>query len=269
MRGRSHPKVASMMADAREDLLAFCSFPVAHWKKIWWTNPLERLNRGQAPHRRRRRLPRPRRPAAPGRSRPGRGPRRVGRHRPPPPVRRLHDPPRAMTTPTNQEVDTPSYSRHDQPTDPHGVEKLHHSAGRHCGPASRRPRPTWTNHHRRLPPTVQHSHWEVDAAARPVPAAEAHLPTTVVHCTAVQLVVGGGDVSPGGRHPSSGCPASTWQARGGRRRLRPDVAAHEVDRGGAGAAAGGAPLIGRLRVEDRHRAEGRQEPRPSRVRPVE
>jgi putative transposase len=39
------PKVEQMMRDAREDLLAFTAFPVAHWKKIWSTNPLERLNR--------------------------------------------------------------------------------------------------------------------------------------------------------------------------------------------------------------------------------
>jgi putative transposase len=45
MLARSHPKVAAMMHDAREDLLAFTSFPVAHWKKIWSTNPLERLNK--------------------------------------------------------------------------------------------------------------------------------------------------------------------------------------------------------------------------------
>jgi putative transposase len=30
--------------DAAEDLLAFTSFPQAHWRKIWSTNPLERLN---------------------------------------------------------------------------------------------------------------------------------------------------------------------------------------------------------------------------------
>jgi putative transposase len=42
---RSHPKVAAMLTDAREDLLAFTGFPVAHWKKIWSTNPLERLNK--------------------------------------------------------------------------------------------------------------------------------------------------------------------------------------------------------------------------------
>ena len=30
---------------AEEDLLAFTGFPVAHWKKVWSTNPLERLNK--------------------------------------------------------------------------------------------------------------------------------------------------------------------------------------------------------------------------------
>ena len=33
-----------MLSDAAEDLLAFTSFPQAHWRKIWSTNPLERLN---------------------------------------------------------------------------------------------------------------------------------------------------------------------------------------------------------------------------------
>jgi putative transposase len=39
------PAVATMLADAREDLTAFASFPVAHWRKLWSTNPLERLNK--------------------------------------------------------------------------------------------------------------------------------------------------------------------------------------------------------------------------------
>ena len=39
------PQVATMLADAREDLTAFTSFPVAHWRKLWSTNPLERLNK--------------------------------------------------------------------------------------------------------------------------------------------------------------------------------------------------------------------------------
>ncbi|HEX7277803.1 MAG TPA: IS256 family transposase [Acidimicrobiales bacterium] len=38
------PQVAAMLADAAEDLLAFCAFPQAHWRKIWSTNPLERIN---------------------------------------------------------------------------------------------------------------------------------------------------------------------------------------------------------------------------------
>ena len=45
MLGRQFPKVEAMLRDADDDLLAFTDFPVAHWKKIWSTNPLERLNK--------------------------------------------------------------------------------------------------------------------------------------------------------------------------------------------------------------------------------
>ena len=45
MLGRQLPKVEAMLRDAAEDLLAFTGFPVGHWKKIWSTNPLERLNK--------------------------------------------------------------------------------------------------------------------------------------------------------------------------------------------------------------------------------
>ena len=38
------PDVSLMLTDAREDILAFTGFPQAHWRKIWSTNPLERLN---------------------------------------------------------------------------------------------------------------------------------------------------------------------------------------------------------------------------------
>jgi putative transposase len=38
------PAVAVMLETATEDLLAFAAFPQAHWRKIWSTNPLERLN---------------------------------------------------------------------------------------------------------------------------------------------------------------------------------------------------------------------------------
>src|ERR1700680_3155739 len=34
-----------MLTDARDDLLAFAVFPLEHWRKIWSTNPLERLHR--------------------------------------------------------------------------------------------------------------------------------------------------------------------------------------------------------------------------------
>ena len=34
------PAVATMLADAKEDLTAFASFPPAHWAKVWSTNPL-------------------------------------------------------------------------------------------------------------------------------------------------------------------------------------------------------------------------------------
>jgi transposase-like protein len=39
------PVVAAMLRDAREDVTAFAAFPFAHWKKIWSTNPLERVNK--------------------------------------------------------------------------------------------------------------------------------------------------------------------------------------------------------------------------------
>jgi len=45
MLGRQSTKVESMLRDAATDLLAFTSFPASHWKKIWSTNPLERLNK--------------------------------------------------------------------------------------------------------------------------------------------------------------------------------------------------------------------------------
>ena len=39
------PKVAAMLADAEEDILAFYGFPPAHWSKLRSTNPLERFNK--------------------------------------------------------------------------------------------------------------------------------------------------------------------------------------------------------------------------------
>ena len=37
--------VVAMLVDARDDLLAFSAFPLEHWRKVWSTNPLERVHR--------------------------------------------------------------------------------------------------------------------------------------------------------------------------------------------------------------------------------
>lgn len=39
------PKIAELLLEAEEDLLAFYRFPEAHWPKLRSTNPLERVNR--------------------------------------------------------------------------------------------------------------------------------------------------------------------------------------------------------------------------------
>jgi transposase-like protein len=38
------PKATELMNEAREDVLAFRHFPQPHWKKVWSTNLLERVN---------------------------------------------------------------------------------------------------------------------------------------------------------------------------------------------------------------------------------
>jgi putative transposase len=45
MLGRQFPKVETMLHEAADDITAFAAFPLGHWKKIWSTNPLERLNK--------------------------------------------------------------------------------------------------------------------------------------------------------------------------------------------------------------------------------
>jgi putative transposase len=39
------PAVAELLRDAKADITAFADFPEAHWRKVWSTNPLERLNK--------------------------------------------------------------------------------------------------------------------------------------------------------------------------------------------------------------------------------
>src|SRR6187397_2239375 len=43
--GRQFPTVETMLRDAATDITAFAAFPQAHWRKIWSTNPLERVNK--------------------------------------------------------------------------------------------------------------------------------------------------------------------------------------------------------------------------------
>jgi putative transposase len=43
--GRQFPAVDTMLRDAASDICAFAAFPQAHWRKIWSTNPLERVNK--------------------------------------------------------------------------------------------------------------------------------------------------------------------------------------------------------------------------------
>src|SRR5688500_7654752 len=39
------PAVAAMLSEAKADVTAFAAFPFSHWRKIWSTNPLERVNK--------------------------------------------------------------------------------------------------------------------------------------------------------------------------------------------------------------------------------
>ncbi len=39
------PAVADLLDDAESDVTAYAAFPRAHWRKLWSTNPLERLHR--------------------------------------------------------------------------------------------------------------------------------------------------------------------------------------------------------------------------------
>jgi putative transposase len=43
--GPQFPDVVAMLVNARDDLLAFSAFPLEHWRKLWSTNPLERVHR--------------------------------------------------------------------------------------------------------------------------------------------------------------------------------------------------------------------------------
>ena len=79
LRGK-FPKLGALMDEAENDVLAFMTFPRAHWTQIYSTNPLERLN-GEIKRRteRRRHLPERRLHRPTGRRHDARAERRVGR----------------------------------------------------------------------------------------------------------------------------------------------------------------------------------------------
>ena len=39
------PKLAALLDAAEEEVLAYLSFPREHWRQLWSTNPLERVNK--------------------------------------------------------------------------------------------------------------------------------------------------------------------------------------------------------------------------------
>lgn len=39
------PRVSAMLREAAPELTAFAAFPAAHWRKLWSTNPPERVNK--------------------------------------------------------------------------------------------------------------------------------------------------------------------------------------------------------------------------------
>ena len=39
------PRLAALLDEAEADVLAYLAFPAAHWRQLWSTNPLERLNK--------------------------------------------------------------------------------------------------------------------------------------------------------------------------------------------------------------------------------
>ena len=41
---KQFPGAVAVMDTACDDVLAFLHFPQEHWRKVWSTNPLERLN---------------------------------------------------------------------------------------------------------------------------------------------------------------------------------------------------------------------------------
>ncbi len=114
------PAVATILRDAKEEITAFADCPDAHWRKVWRTNPLERLKRGQTPNRRCWDLPQPRSPTTPGHLRADRDPRRLAGRRMPLPIGGIHGPAHPASPDRNhcdQHQNGGDRHRHD----PHGI----------------------------------------------------------------------------------------------------------------------------------------------------
>ncbi|GGL05818.1 IS256 family transposase [Salinibacterium xinjiangense] len=117
MLARSHQKVVTMLDDARNDLLGFACFPQRHWRQIWCTNPLERVNKQ---------------------------------------IKRRTDDVGAFPNPAAET----------KTTDPHGVEKLHHSARRYRSQPSPRPLSAECRIGRRGPAPRQVAWWANEDGSR-------------------------------------------------------------------------------------------------------
>jgi hypothetical protein len=63
MPGRQFPKVEAMLRDAADDITAYASFPVSHWKKICPSRSSGRTTGATQPRSRRRRTSLWRRPS--------------------------------------------------------------------------------------------------------------------------------------------------------------------------------------------------------------
>ena len=43
--GPNFPRLAQLLEEAEDDVLAYLAFPLEHWRQIWSNNSLERVNR--------------------------------------------------------------------------------------------------------------------------------------------------------------------------------------------------------------------------------
>ena len=116
------PKAAELLAAAEADVCAYASFPRALAQDRLDQPARAGQQRDQASLQRRGHLPRRRLGHPPRRRRPARTTRRLGRHRPPLPLRRIHGPDRSpqggdpTRPPTARRVNSPAKTKGHRPT---------------------------------------------------------------------------------------------------------------------------------------------------------